>query len=161
MSDFLFPFSAWPDSNGRVFPGPHIGATNSKAEEGMQVEASLGADSIWHLRFRTPTTLPSGTAKLVIWALANATSGAAKINPKWANVDPATGGNPDTTARTAEGTTTLTWGAGDNDDYKQVKITLDAVTVTADRIIAMDLTFETTAWTLAVVSTWFAAIVWE
>lgn len=144
---------------GRLFDGYHIGATNSRASQGIRCEASLTADSIVALEFQMPPALPTGTGKLLVRALANATSGAAKVNPKWASV--AAGENPDTATLTAEGTTTITWAAGDNDDYKDTKITLDADTLVAGETVYMHVTFETTAWTLAQISTWQFFIIWE
>src|SRR4051812_10260889 len=83
----LFPNSAYPVTTGRVFPGFHVGAgATSKHDQGLQVEASLGADAIWRLRFVMPTTLPTGTLTLRLLLLANATSGVARINPKWVSV---------------------------------------------------------------------------
>lgn len=157
----IFPFSSYPDDNGRIYPNPHIGGTNSRVDFGMGVEASLGADSIWYLRFQMPESLPSGTGKLVLLALANATSGNAKVNPKWVSLDAGAGENPDTATYNAETTTTVTWSTGDADDYKETKITLDADTIVAGEVIAMDMTFETTNWDLAQVSTWIAYIIWE
>lgn len=157
----LAPFSRIPATAGRVFPRVHVGATNGKMDEGMGVQASVGADSTWELRFAMPMSIPSGTLKLELLALANATSGNAKVNPKWVAIS-AAGGNPDTASRVAEGTTTITWGAGDNDDYKQTKITLDATTLpAAGEILVMDLVFETSSWTLAQISTWQAFLIWE
>jgi hypothetical protein len=53
----FFPNSAVPVTANRVFPNIHIGAgANSKHEEGLGVEASVGADSIWRLRFWMPPT---------------------------------------------------------------------------------------------------------
>jgi hypothetical protein len=155
----LFPHSAYPVSS-RVFPNFHVGAgANSKHDEGLGVEASLGADAIWRLRFQLPPTLPTGTGKLRLLALANATSNAAKVNPKWASV--AVEESPSGAALNAEGTGTVTWGAGDNDQYKELKVDLDADTLVAGEEVVMDLTFETASWTLAQVSTWIASIIWE
>lgn len=156
----IFPYSQHPDANGRVYPNPHIGGSNSRVDFGMGVQASLGADSIWYLRFQVPEVLPSGTATLKLVAVANATSGAAKVNPKWVSLDSSSNENPDQATYNAEGTTTITWAAGNNDDYMEATVTLDADTVVAGEIIAMDLTFETTSWTLAQVSTWWASIYW-
>jgi hypothetical protein len=156
----LFPFSAYPVTADRVFPNIHVGAgASSKQEEGMGVEASLGADAIWRLRFMLPPSLPSGTGKLRLLALANATTGNAKVNPKWASTGPEE--DPSSVTLVAEGTSTLTWGVGDNDQYKELKITLDADTMIAGEIVVLDLVFETTSWTLAQISTWQAAIIWE
>ena len=156
----IFPRSAFPVTGSRVFPNIHIGAgANSKHEEGLGVEASVGADSIWRLRFQMPPVLPVGTCKLKLRALANATTGNAKVNPKWASV--AVEEDPSSATLNAEGTTTITWSTGDNDQYKEAEVNLDADTPVADEEIVMDLTFETTAWTLAQVSTWIVSIIWE
>jgi len=155
----IFPHSAFPTTLN-AFPNFHVGAgANSKHDEGLGVAASLGADTTWRLRFQMPPTLPSGTGKLRLLALANATSGAAKVNPKWASV--AAAEDPSSATLNAEGTSTLTWATGDNDKYKELKITLDADTLVAGEEVVMDLVFETTSWTLAQVSTWIASILWE
>ncbi len=156
----IFPHSAFPVTAGRVFPNFHVGAgANSKHDEGLGVEASVGADSTWRLRFQMPPTLPTGTAKLRLLALANATSGVAKVNPKWASV--AVEEDPSGATLNAEGTSTVTWSTGDNDQYKELKVTLDADTLVASEEVVMDLVFETTSWTLAQISTWVASIIWE
>lgn len=156
----VFPRSAIPITTDRVFTNIHIGAgANSKHEEGLGVQASVGADSIWRLRFQMPPTLPSGMGKLRLLALANATSGNAKVNPKWASV--AVEEDPSEATLNAEGTSTLSWSTGDNDQYKELKVTLDADTLVASEEVVMDLTFETSSWTLAQVSTWIPSIIWE
>jgi hypothetical protein len=143
-----------------VFPNIHVGAgSNSKHDEGLGVEASVGADATWRLRFQMPPTLPTGTGKLRLLALANATAGSAKVNPQWASV--AVEEDPSSATLNAEGTQTLTWSTGDADQYKELKVTLDADTLVASEEVVMDLVFETTDWTLAQVSTWIASIIWE
>lgn len=153
----IFPHSAYPVTSGRVFPNFH--AATAAHREGLGVEASVGADSIWRLWFQMPPTLPTGQMKLKLRAIANATSGDAKVNPKWKSF--ATEESITSPTLNAEGTSTLTWGAGDDDDIKELEINLDADTPVADEEVIMDLTFETTSWTLAAVSTWTASIIWE
>ena len=156
----IFPHSAYPATAGRVFPNFHVGAgANSKHDEGLGVEASVGADSTWRLRFQMPPTLPSGTGKLRLLALANATSGAAKVNPKWVSV--AVEEDPSSATPVAETTQTVTWAAGDNDQYKELKVTLDADTLVASEEVVMELVFETASWTLTAVSTWIVSMIWE
>jgi hypothetical protein len=171
----LFPQSAYPVTASRVFPNVHVGAgANSKHDEGLGVEASLGADSIWRLRFQLPPTLPTGTGKLRLLCLANATSGAIRVNPKWASV--AVGESPSGATLNAETTTpdaragaagspgasdTLVWGAADNDQYLEAKWVLNADTLVAGEIVAMDLTCETSGWTLAAVLTMIPSLIWE
>lgn len=169
----IFPHSAFPvDTAGRLFPNFHVGAgANSKHGGGLGVEASLDADATWRLRFIMPPTLPTGTGKFVLKALANATSGVAKINPKWVSV--ANGEDPSSATPVAETTTadavaglagatvTLEWGAGDADQYGEAKWTLNADTLVGGEVVVMDLVFETTGWTLAQVLTVQPYIIWE
>lgn len=153
-------YSAFPVTAGKVFERVHVGAgAGSKHEIGFGVMASLDADATWRLRFHMPPTLPSGTGKLLLRALAAATSGAAKVNPKWASV--AAEEDASSATLNAEGTSTVTWAAGDSDVYKEVKITLDADTLVAGETVVLDLVFETASWTLAVASTWAMFVVWE
>ncbi len=156
----IFPHSAFPATAAKVFPNFHVGAgANSKHDEGLGVMASVDADATWRLRFQMPPTLPTGTGKLRLLALANATSGVAKVNAKWASV--AVEEDPSSATLNAETTSTVTWSAGDDDQYKELKVTLDADTLVAGEEVVMDLVFETTSWTLAQVSTWIASIIWE
>lgn len=156
----IAPISRFPVSSSNTFPNIHVGAgSNSKHDEGMGVAASIGSDSIWRLRFEMPPVLPTGTGKLKLTALAAATTGNAKINPKWASVNDEE--DPSSATLNAEGTSTLTWASGDSDVYKELLIILDADTLVAGETVVMDLTFETSSWTLAVVSTWRATIIWE
>ncbi len=155
----LFPFSIVMPATGRVGIGPHVGASNSRSDEGIQVEASLGADSVVELRFQMPPTLPTGTGKLLMNALSVATSGNAKPHVKWASVADAEA--PDDVTLNDEGVETVTWSAGNDDDYKFTKRTLDADTLVGGEIVVMHLTFETASWTLASISTWIVSIIWE
>ena len=155
------PFSAFPATPDKVFPNIHAGdGGNSPNEEGLGAMASVDADATWELRFEMPpTSLPSGTGKLRIIALADAITGVAKINPKWRSV--AMEEDPSDTALSAEGTGTITWSTDDDDQYKELKVDLDADTLVAGEIVVMDLVFETSSWTLAVVSTYHVSIIWE
>jgi hypothetical protein len=155
----IFPMSRTPDATGRVFPNIHTGGSNSRKIEGMGVEASVGADCIWFLLFEAPQVVPSGTPYLRAIGIANAITGAAKVNPKWASI--ADEENFDTISLNAETVQTLTWSAGDADVFKELKVELDADTIMADEYILIALTFETSSWTLAQVSTWLASIIWE
>lgn len=157
----LKPDSAFPVSSD-VFPKFYVGAGSySKEDEGYAVTdaTTLTADAIWRFRFEMPSVLPSGTGKLRIISIANATAGVLKINVKWASV--AVGEDPSSMVLNDEGTVTITWSAGDADDYKGTKITLDADTLVASEFIKLDLVFEDTGMTLAVDSVHFISIIWE
>jgi hypothetical protein len=138
-----------------------VGAgANSKQDEGLGVAASIAADSTWRLRFQIPPAIPTGTAKLLLRALANATTGAAKVTPQLAKV--AGGSSPSGATLTAEAQQTVTWTAVDV--YLDTKVTLTNTTiVTGDenKALVCDLVFNTTGWTLAQVSTWQVSVIWE
>lgn len=152
----IHPFSAKPDTPDRVFG--NFGGSGSDTE-GLGVEASVGADSTWKLRFRMPPTLPTGTGKVVLDMLVNATSGNAKVNPKWVSVA-VSGEDIDAATVVAEGVETIA-APGTAWQTVQTKVTLNADTLVAGEIVAMDLVFETASWTLAAVSTWLVYIIWE
>jgi len=156
--------SAVPVTTGKVFPNIHVGAgSGGKHEEGLGVMASLDGDAHWDLRVNMPLgTLPSGTCKFRGFLLANATSGSAKINVKWASV--AAGEDPSSATLNAEGVATITWAAGNNDDCIEFKVTLDADTPVAGEVLVIRLTFETASWTLQQVLTLANAgsgVIWE
>lgn len=155
----LLPVGIGYPTNGLVYPGYHIGSTNSRLWWGIRADASLGSDAVLQLDFEAPQSLPSGTAKLRVLAIADATSGNAVINPAWASL--AVGEDYDTISLTAEGNTTITWSTGDDEELLESIITLDADTVVADEIIRMHITFVSGSWTLAVVGTFRFSIIWE
>jgi hypothetical protein len=153
----IAPHSAFPVTAGNVFPNFYVGGgANSKQDEGLGVAASIGADSIWRLRFKLPPAIPTGTFKLDLWSLANASTGNAKVTVNSAVV--ATGSSPSAATLTAESTATVTWSAVDV--YIETKITLTPTPV-ANNILVMDLTFTASGWTLAQVSTWQPFLIWE
>lgn len=157
----IYPSSALPGSSGELFPNVHVGGTNGRRIAGMGVAnaTALTANRTWHLLFEMPPTLPSGTGKLRLLAIANATAGVARVNPTWGSC--AVEETYDTITLTAEGAQSVTWAAGDADQFKELKVTLDADTLVAGEIVVMALVFEDASFTLAVTSTWLASIIWE
>lgn len=147
------------DTSGRIYPGAHSGAGGRLIQAEVKVESSLGANATAYFVFGPFPSLPSGTLKLLLTAIANATSGVAKVNPKWASV--AASENYDTITLNAEGTTTVTWAAGDNDKLIETKINLDADTLVAGEYLYLTLVFETASWTVAQVSSWLVQLIWE
>ncbi len=139
--------------SANAFRAPLVGGTNSRRlMPEWAIVASLGANvdvfSIWKIQ-----TAPVSTLKLALYSVANATTGVAKVNPSWAAG--AVGTNFDTVSLTAEGTTTVTWAAGNDYDVLETKITLDATTLpTAGQLLFMQIRFETASWTLAQKSYW-------
>jgi hypothetical protein len=157
----IFPTSAFPnDTAGRLFPNYYSGSGGNASphDEGLGVKASLDADATWELRFPMPPTIPSGTLKLRLLALANATSGVAKVTVKDGTC-PA-GSSPSAVSLTSETQSSITWAAGSNDKYQEVKVTLTATPAGNDMLVVA-LTFNTSGFTLAAVSTWLASIIWE
>ena len=155
------PFSVYFESVGDVFPYVYESdGANHQHIEGIGVIATGPAsDAIVELAFEMPPTLPLGTGKLRLLAQADAVSGSAKVNPKWASV--ATGEDPSAATLNAEGTGTITWSTNDDDEIQELKIDLDAVALVASEIVVMDLVFEATGFDLAVISSWQASIIWE
>jgi hypothetical protein len=157
----IFSHSSYPVTAGSCFPNVYVGGgANSKHDDGFGVAASIAADATWRLRFQVPPAIPTGTAKLLLRALANATTGAAKVTPQLAKVGG--GSSPSGAALTAEAQQTVTWTAVDV--YLDTKVTLTNTTiVTGDenKALVCDLVFNATGWTLAQVSTWQVSLIWE
>jgi hypothetical protein len=157
----ILPHSVFPVTAGSCFDFVYVGGgANSKQDLGMGVAASIAADATWRLRFQLPPVIPSGTAKLLLRALANATTGAAKVTPQLAKV--AGGSSPSAATLTAEAQQTVTWTAVDV--YMDTKVTLaNTVPGTGDEddVLLCDLVFNSTGWTLAQQSCWQVFLIWE
>lgn len=158
----ISPVSAYPVDAGWTFPYFYTGGgANSKQEEGLGVAASVNtasADVTWRLRFPMPPAIPTGTLKLRLLGLANATSGTAKITVKDATVS--AGASPSGASLTSETQLSLTWAAGDNDKYKEGKVTLTPSPAANDMLV-VDLVFNTTGYTLAQILTIIPTVLWE
>lgn len=140
---------------GRTFGHLYDGVSTAgvQYESGIGIAASIASDTDVGLLWEMPWgVLPTGTPTLILWARANATSGAAKINPKI--VMSGVGDDPAAQTLTAEGTQTLTWAAGEAHKFKKLELTLDAVTIVHSKFLVMKMTFETAGWTLAAKSLW-------
>ncbi len=157
----IYPTSAYPaDSAGRLFASFYAGSGGNAAphDEGLGVKASLDADATWELRFPMPPSIPTGTLKLRLLALANATSGFAKVTVKDGTC-PA-GSIPSSVTLTSESQISPAWLSGSADKYIESKVALSA-TPSGNDMLVVALTFNTSGWTLAAASTWLASIIWE
>jgi len=161
MAFRLSPFSAFPATEGKVYPDIFKTDTNSFWIEGLGVIASLGADAQLHYVFHVPSVLPEGTVKLEVLAMSQATSGAAKFNPTWKSIAVEEDFDLALGSLNAEGTQTFTWAGSGDDRFKRAKIDLDADTVVADEFIVLRLVMETSNWTLAAKSIWLPTVIWE
>jgi hypothetical protein len=159
----IFPHCAFPSSGG--FPNIHIGTGNNGAiyDEGLGVASSILVDVDWCLRFQMPPALPAGSPKLLLRALASnllGISGNAIVESLWNNV--IFGQDPTTGVLTSEGTNTIAWAnVTSANRYRDTYIPLDGISVLPSSEIVMTLHFESTNWTLPVVSTWIPSIIWE
>ena len=148
-------------ASGNLSVNFYIPATNTNtagALEGISVIASLAADSPAVLQFNLPETIPTGTLKLRLLAMANATSGNAKITV--ADAGTAGGSNVGATTLTTDATAqTVSWTTADI--LVETKIILTGAGQTANNIYTVLLTFNTASWTLAQTSVWQASLVWE
>ena len=155
------------DTSGNTFPNYYVGtnqggtANAAPADEGIGVAASLSADSTVQLRFILPpgSSAPSGTMKLMLLCLANATSGTAKFTANDAVVS-SSGGLPSGASLTAETQSSVTWTTGSNDEYQQVKVTLSS-SWQANGVLVVALTMNHSSWTLASTLTVIPALIWE
>jgi len=147
----LFPYSCIPvDTTGRTFAD--LFAT---AELGLGVGASITGDAIWRLKWLVPQDFSvSGVLTLNVQGMSGAT-GAVRINPKWAQ-----GGNTASVlpTLTAEGTINYSYSA--TGTYSKSTTVLDAQVPSAGLILTMDLTFETSGWTVSSVSVWTTYLTW-
>ena len=158
----ISPSSAVPSDasgNGRVFPWQYVGGGGnaSNIEETLGVSASLTTnDPVWMLRFPMPPSIPTGTMKLRLLALANATSGTAKVTISDLNV--AAGSSPSAATLDTETQVSLTWTAADV--YVESKTALTP-TPSGNDVMVVALTFNHSGWTLAQKSGWIPTIIWE
>ena len=162
------PYSAVPITAGMVY-----GCIIDGDEMLCVADATtITADAIWRLGFELPPVLDTGcTYKLQLDMKANAATGVMRINPKWNTWAPgvtrtsltlnAETVTPDSVTGAAAAGDTVTLGAGDANQLIRIKWTLNASTVTAAQRMAMDLTFENTATTLAVQSGYLASVICE
>jgi hypothetical protein len=146
-------------ASGNLSPTFYVPATNTNgggAIEGIGVVASLGANAAAVLQFVLPESIPTGTLKLVANAWADATTGVAK----WTVQDgqTAAGSNIGATTLNSETQESITWSAADV--INQVKQAL-TTSPTANEILTVVVTFDTSGWTLAATSVWSFYIVWE
>lgn len=146
-------------ASGNLYPLFYVPATNTNgagAIEGIGVVASLGANAAAVLQFNLPESIPTGTLKLRLLAWADATSGVAKVTVS--DGETAAGSNIGATTLTAETQVSQTWSSADVIVENKVTLT---TTPTANNILTVLITFNTSGWTLAAASAWQASIVWE
>ncbi len=147
-------------ASGNLSPTFYIPSTNTNtagALEGIGVVASLGANAPAVLQFNMPETIPTGTLKLRMLAMANATTGNAKLTVSDASTS--AGSNIGATTLTAESQTSQTWATADI--LVEIKLTLTATAPTSNQITTVLVTFNNTSWTLAAASVWQFTLVWE
>lgn len=139
--------------------------TNQGALGGIGVVLSLASIASAILQFNLPESLPTGTAKLRLLAMANATSGAAP----WVTQDGVT------SAGSSVGTTTLNIGSSQSVTWSTADILVETKqnivsSLTANQILTVIINFAaqntagsvaSASWTLAQNSVWQPSIVWE
>jgi hypothetical protein len=147
------------DAAGLAWESFYIPATNTNtggAIASVFVAASIGSDVPVKLQFNLPEVIPTGTMKLRCLAMANATSGTAKMTAS--DGQTAVGSNIGATTLTGDTQVSQTWTTADI--LVENKVTL-ATTPTANSILTVLCTFNHTSWTLAAVSAWQFTLIWE
>ena len=156
----IFPSSLYlGGASGNLFPTFYIPATNTNAAgalEGIGVIASLGTNAAAVLQFNMPESIPSGTLKCRCLAMANATSGVAKLTLS----DGVTSGGSSIGVSTLTGDSQVsqTWATADI--LVENKVTLSS-SPTANQILTVLATFNSSGWTLGAQSVWQLSVVWE
>jgi hypothetical protein len=154
-------------ASGNLSVNTYVGTTATgtgavagySALEGVSVIASLGADAAAVLQFNIPPIIPTGTLKLRLLAMANATSGAAKLDIIDANTAAnAAIGASNFTTEAGSPTISQTWTTVDVLVENKVTLTTAA---TAGGVYTVILNFKTSGWTLAQASVWQASLIWE
>lgn len=148
-------------ASGNLFPNFYAGAGGnaSSHDEGIGVAASLASTSVAELRFPMPPSIPTGTLKLMVRCLANATSGTALFTVSDASCG--NGVSPSGLSLTSETQASVTWAAGDNDKYKDTKVSLTTSPAANDSLVVA-LTFNSTGgWSLAQTLTAMTWVLWE
>ena len=146
-------------ASGNLYPSyyiPNTNTNNAGAIEGIGVVGSLGSDAPAVLQFNMPELIPVGTLKLRCLAMANATSGAAKVTVKDKNV--AAGGSLGTSALNSETQLSQTWASADVLVENKVQLTSAP---NGNEVLTVLVTFNTSGWTLSAASVWQFSIVWE
>jgi len=150
-------------ASGSLYPNFYIPNTNTNgagALEGVGVVSSLTSSTNGYpavMQFNMPESLPTGTLKLRMLAMANATSGVAKVTISDGKTS--AGSNIGATTMTSETQTSQTWATADI--LVENKVTL-TTSPSANDILTVVATFNSTsAWTLAAASVWQFSVVWE
>jgi hypothetical protein len=141
-----------------TFYVPNTNTNNAGALEGVGVIASLAADAAAVLQFNMPEVIPNGTIKLRCLAMANATSGTAKLT--LTDGTTSAGANIGTTTLSASGTGAIVQGWSTADILVENKVNL-ASTPTPNQILTVLATFNTAGWSLAATSVWQFSVIWE
>jgi hypothetical protein len=150
------------NASGNLSANIYVPNTNTNAAgaiEGIGVIANLNtaaADAPCIMQFNMPEVIPSGTFKLRCLAMANATSGVAKMTVTDGRT-PA-GSNIGVASLNTETQVSQTWATADI--LVENKVTL-ATVPQANDIITVVATFNRTGWTLAQTSVWQFSLVWE
>ena len=145
---------------GALFPNfniPQFNTNGAGAFEGIGVVGSLGGDVPAVLQFNMPpSALPTGTLKLRTLALATASTGVAKLTIKDGHTP--VGSSIGVASLNSEPQVSQTWTA--SDVLIENKITLTTAPSAGD-VVTILVTFNTSGWTLATVSTWQFSLIWE
>lgn len=157
----LFPYTVVPLDTSYVFPYTYTGSgpSTNKYEECIGALGPAGADRTCALRFRLPPILPEGSPYLELIAMSVATTGVAKVNPKWFCAR--SGDDPSSFTLAAEGTQTVTFTGSSPHRHLISRVPLDVTSFYGASTLCMNLVFETSGWTVAPITGWVPTIIWE
>lgn len=157
----IHPNKAFPVTANVAFTSVYDGAGSTEdREEGLflaDATTVTGDVTVWHLVFKMPESLPSGTATLQVRARANATTGVIGLNVSWVSVSGSE--SPDDATMNDEGSLDISY-PSTADQYVTATLTLDADTVVAGEIIRMNIDVDDSAHTIAADSMLDFTIIW-
>lgn len=156
----LLPTSVYfGNASGNAYPAYYQPATNTNTAgwiEGVGIVASLAAETPVVMQFNLPETIPSGTCKCRILAMAGTTTGTAKLTIS--DGQTAAGSNIGATSLSAESQLSQGWATADILVENKISLT---TAPTANEILTLLATFNHTSWTLGTASVWQFSLVWE
>lgn len=156
----ISPYPVYLGTTGNLFPTFFAGSGGNASSHraGIGVLSNLASNCTAEMTFPMPPTIPSGTLKLMVRALAAASTGVAKLT-----VSDGVAGNgvdPSAIALTSETQATFTWTTGSSGKFIDNKITLQS-TPSGNDCLIVAATFNNTGWSLNVEPTFLFWVLWE
>lgn len=157
----IFPLSIIPEQSDELFASVHFDVAGVDFYlEGLGVAAGgPTADRDIFMVFQLPPTLPSGTPKIVLAEVADASVGASSYQ---VNARRKAHGSPmDEDAYSDIGLIGVEYAAGEEHAVQVAKADISSLSLQANDILSVNFSPQSSGWTLAVVPTFWVYLIWE